>query len=766
MKPPRSEPPADLHAQEARLHTLSKRIDSVLRRHYARHAVLRLVTPPKFRREVGVRPRLWMPARWVGKAMVWMLILAAVLRYGPMIVGLFSDYRGAWLRYWLPDPHWAWLPAAAVGLLLFERLLWPRMALATHRFRLMRLEREDDGTAEFPDLYRVAKLDGGIAGFGWQHWRALSGVRAGDIVIAISDRHDRGLALIPLRTRGRLTMVGWDRDVVMYEALPPLSERVRALAHDFDQACDLCARIAEQVERSQALRSGNIVEPPPVDPAAAWAPVILAEPVKQRLQALAAHFDRGSRAAARGLLLYGPPGTGKTLIARTFAESMRCAFFPLSLPDLKSGYVGQSGENVRALWRKALATPRAVIFVDECDSVFGRRGGTRTDSFVEDIVAAFLAEWDGFQSHSHVWVVGATNRRDLIDAAILSRFEEQLEIGLPEAPQRLEILRGALRTLDVDAGLPDTAGTLTDGMSGRELSTLAKRLAREVDGGGRGAPSSAAQATVAAIDAATLERHTREMRRQGGTATAADARWDSLVLPAQTLTDLQTTAGLLQHAETFRARGIGVPRGLLLYGPPGTGKTQIARTLANETGLRFIAATTADIKQGFVGQSGQQVRELFARARESAPSLLFIDEIDVLASARGGAGDAFQTEILGQLLQEMDGAQAQTQPVFVLAATNRIDQLDPALLSRLPKQIEIPLPDQTAAARILAVLLRGKPVEFDVDTVCARLASGAEGRSGRDLRHWVENAEHRAVARAIREGDPASVRLREEDFAG
>ena len=758
MKPSFSPPPADLHAQERELHALAKRIDPVLRRHYARHAVLRLITPPKFRREIGVRPRLWLPARWVGKAIVWMLILGAVLRYGPMIVGLFSEYRGAWLRYWLPDPHWAWLPAAVAGLLLFERLLWPRIALATHRFRLMRLEREDDGGSEFPDLYRVAKLDGGIAGFGWQHWRALSGVRAGDIVIAISDRHDRGLALIPLRTRGRLTIVGWDRDVVMHDALPPLPERVRALAHDFDQACDLCARIAEQVERSSALRSGNIVEPPPVDPRAAWAPVILAEPVKQRLQALAAHFDRGSRAAARGLLLYGPPGTGKTLIARTFAESMRCAFFPLSLPDLKSGYVGQSGENVRALWRKALATPRAVIFVDECDSVFGRRGGTQTDSFVEDIVAAFLAEWDGFQTHSHVWVVGATNRRDQIDAAILSRFEEQLEIGLPDAPQRLEILRNALHKFDVAATLPDSAGTLTDGMSGRELSTLAKRLAREVDGGGR-----TAQAPVA-IDATTLERHTREMRRQGGTATAADARWDSLVLAAETLTDLQTTAGLLQHAETFRARGIGVPRGLLLYGPPGTGKTQIARTLANETGLRFIAATTADIKQGFVGQSGQKVRELFARARESAPSLLFIDEIDILASARGGAGDSFQTEILGQLLQEMDGAQAQTQPVFVLAATNRIDQLDPALLSRLPKQIEIPLPDRDAAARILAVLLRGKPVDFDVERTCAQLAERATGRSGRDLRSWVESAEHRAVARAILEGDPASVRLRVEDF--
>jgi len=749
----------DLHDQERRLHALAKRIDPVLRRHYARHAVLRLVTPPKFQREVGVRPRLWMSARWVGKALVWLLVLGAALHYGPTLVGLFSDYRGAWLRYWLPDPHWAWLPAAAAGLLLFERLPWPRIALSTHRFRLMRLEREDAGVAEFPDLYRVAKLDGGIAGFGWQHWRALSGVRAGDIVVAISDRRDRGLALIPLRTRGRLTMVGWDRDVVMYDALPPLPEAVRALAQEFDQACELCARIAEPLERSSALRSGNIVEPPPVDPAAAWAPVILAEPVKRRLQALAAHFDRGSRAAARGLLLYGPPGTGKTLIARTFAESMRCAFFPLSLPDLKSGYVGQSGENVRALWRKALATPRAVIFVDECDSVFGRRGGAQTDSFVEDIVAAFLAEWDGFQTHSHVWVVGATNRRDQIDAAIVSRFEEQLEIGLPDAPQRTEILRRALQALDVTVALPDSAGALTDGMSGRELATLAKRLAREIDGG-PGSPS------PAMIDAAALERHTREMRRQGGTVTASDARWDSLVLPADTLTDLQTTAGLLQHAETFRARGIGVPRGLLLYGPPGTGKTQIARTLANETGLRFIAATTADIKQGFVGQSGQKVRELFERARESAPSLLFIDEIDILASARGGAGDNFQTEILGQLLQEMDGVQAQTQPVFVLAATNRIDQLDPALLSRLPKQIEIPLPDREAAARILAVLLRGKPVEFDVESTCTRLAEDAAGRSGRDLRSWVESAEHRAVARAIREGDPASVRLRVEDFAG
>ena len=254
------------------------------------------------------------------------------------------------------------------------------------------------------------------------------------------------------------------------------------------------------------------------------------------------------------------------------------------------------------------------------------------------------------------------------------------------------------------------------------------------------------------------------MRRQGSTATEETARWDTLVLSDDTLRELKTTAGLLQHADAFRKRGISVPRGLLLYGPPGTGKTQIARTLANETGLRFIAASTADIKQGFVGQSGQKVRELFERARESAPSLLFIDEIDIVASARGGGNDSFQTEIIGQLLQEMDGAKSQTQAVFVLAATNRLDQLDAALLSRLPKRIEIPLPDRDGAQRILRILLDRKPVGFDLDEGCRGLAARADGRSGRDLRNWVESAEHRAVARAIEAGDPESIEIRIEDF--
>jgi SpoVK/Ycf46/Vps4 family AAA+-type ATPase len=734
----------DPRTVEADLQTLSRRIDRVLRRRYATLGMVRLLSPPRFMRERGRRVAMHAPTRWL-------LIASALLVLASAITTGFPQ--------WLPSA-WGALPAlapssaavAVLALLLFERLLYPRIALARYRFRLMRLER-NDGHGEFPFVYAVARTPDSASGFGWEAWKGAQNVAPGDLVISIADAHGRGRGLILLRTIGRLPALVWDRDLLQHDAFPALPADVRALAHDFDRACDRHAAHADRIERGRALRSGQ-VQPPAasaIDPAQAWRGVALAPALKQRLATLAAHFAEGRDTATRGLLLYGPPGTGKTRIARAFAESMGCAFYPLSLPDLKSGYVGQSGENVKALWRKALAEPRAVLFVDECESVFGRRGGANTDGFVEEIVTAFLAQWDGFERQSHVWVVGATNRRDLIDPALLSRFEDQVEIGLPDDAQRLEILATEFARLGIPPPLPARTVALTTGLSGRDLTSIAKRAARE-------------HGVRQALGDDALEALTAALRRQGSTATDAGARWDTLVLPEATLKDLRTTAGLLQHADAFRKRGIGVPRGLLLYGPPGTGKTQVARTLANETGLRFIAASTADIKQGYLGQSGQKVRELFERARDAAPSLLFIDEIDIIAATRGGQNDAILTEIVGQLLQEMDGIAAQTQPVFVLAATNRRDQVDPAVLSRLPKQIEVPLPDRNGVERLLAVLLDGKPLAFAVGDGARALAARGDGRSGRDLRSWVESAEHRAVARAIDAGDPDAVTIALADF--
>jgi SpoVK/Ycf46/Vps4 family AAA+-type ATPase len=732
---------------EADLRTLSQRIDAVLRRHYATLGMLRLLTPPRHLRERGRRVRMHAPSRWL-------LIASGLLA--------LASAATIWLSPLL-SPRWipsAWMPPelspitvgiVIAALVLFERLVYPRIVLRGHTFRLMRLERIDAG-GEFPCVYTVAPVPDTASGFGWEAWKRAQNLAPGDLVIAVSDAQNNGRGLILLRTEGRLPALMWDRNLLQQDAFPPLPQDVRLLAQHFDRACDRHAAHADRIERSRNLRSGQVEAPaPPVDPAKAWEGVALAPALKQRLATLAAHFVEGRATATHGLLLYGPPGTGKTRIARAFAECMGCTFYPLSLPDLKSGYVGQSGENVKALWRKAVAEPCAVIFVDECETVFGRRGGVGTDSSVEEIVTAFLAQWDGFEKQKHVWVIGATNRRDLIDPALLSRFEDQIEIGLPDDAQRLGILAEEFARLGIPPPLPPRTVALTVGLSGRDLVGLAKRAARE-------------HGTQHALGDEALEGLTKALRKQGSTTTDARASWDTLVLPEATLKELKTTAGLLQHADTFRKRGIGVPRGLLLYGPPGTGKTQVARTLANETGLRFIGASTADIKQGYLGQSGQKVRELFERAREAAPSLLFIDELDIIAATRGGQNDVILTEIVGQLLQEMDGIAAQTQPVFVLAATNRRDQIDPAVLSRLPKQIEIPLPDRDAVARLIAVLLDGKPLSFPVADGARTLAARVDGKSGRDLRSWVESAEHRAVARAIEAGDPDAVAIALADF--
>jgi hypothetical protein len=204
----------------------------------------------------------------------------------------------------------------------------------------------------------------------------------------------------------------------------------------------------------------------------------------------------------------------------------------------------------------------------------------------------------------------------------------------------------------------------------------------------------------------------------------------------------------------------------LIMGTSGSGKTQIARTLANESGLGFLAATTADIKANFLGQSGNRVKQLFERARANAPVILFLDELDIIAPARTGGNDALTDEIVGQLLQELDGIQSRDSEVFLLAATNHIDQIDPAVLSRFQERISIPLPDFEARERLLSVLLQKKRLAFDVAEGARTLAAMSEGKgmSGRDLESWVSRAERKALPRAIAAGGPQHFALMVEDF--
>ena len=528
-----------------------------------------------------------------------------------------------------------------------------------------------------------------------------------------------------------------------FSAIKPLLLQTQELLHAALKAKG-SRELKASMERQLAELSGR---------EKAWSRIYV--PTQQIIDLLknAELFEMSDPAAAEGLLLTGVPGTGKSLIARTLAETSGCSFHGASLADLKSSHIGGTAQNVRELWARARASQPAIIFLDECEGVFARRGGSETDIFAQDLVQTFLAEWDGVKGPSRVWVIGATNRGDLLDDAILSRFGWEMEIRLPNASARAALFRQEMAGLGYAGEIPSELADLTQGMSGRDLASLAKRVRVNTT------PRTPSREDFLK----TLETLRKRTQPHVGDA----ATWATLVLDTDTKSMLQTTCDLLRNAEAWHARGVSVQRGILLTGPPGTGKTQIAKTMAHESGLAFIAASTAEVKAKWVGHSGSQVKQLFERARANAPAIVFLDELDIIARRRdSGAVDQHQEEIVGQLLQELDGLKAQQGHVFLLAATNHPEGIDPALLSRLPQRIALPLPDTAACMKMLTLLLRDKSLAFPLQASCEILAAECATRnwSGRDLRSWIERAEHSAVQRALSSGGPDHFLLQMQDF--
>ena len=486
-----------------------------------------------------------------------------------------------------------------------------------------------------------------------------------------------------------------------------------------------------------------------------WGGIELAPDVKASLRKWVRMFDAGHPAAPRGLLLCGPPGTGKTLLARTVARASNSEFFPTSVSDLKADIVGGTGQLVRALWERARESGRAIIFVDECESVFGRRGGVQSDAFSQELVQEFLSQWDGMGDSRTIWVVGATNRRELIDEAMISRFGAELLIGAPTEEARRKILALELERCSVSLEIDDEMIGATAGLSGRDLRTISETVARE------------------AFDELTLEsRPSRAMflkavadiRKRGNASVSHRSTWESLVLRDDTKKQLRAVCEMMRRADEFQKLGIDLPTGILLVGPPGTGKTEIARTLANESKLAFVATKSTDFVGGYIGWSGKMTAEVFQRARASLPGILFIDELDAIAPARsGGDSTSFQREVVGSLLQELDGIHALPGALFVLAATNELEAIDPAIRSRFARVIEIPLPDHDQRLAIVKIRLAGKPLGFDLDAGAAEIAGFTDGASGRDLVKLVETAQQAAIVRMT---DDAStqITLLLEDF--
>ncbi|MFC4550977.1 MULTISPECIES: CDC48 family AAA ATPase [Halorussus] len=457
----------------------------------------------------------------------------------------------------------------------------------------------------------------------------------------------------------------------------------------------------------------------------------------------------------KGVLLYGPPGTGKTMIAKAVANEVDAHFITVSGPEIMSKYKGESEERVREVFERARENAPTIIFFDEIDAIAGERD---EDSDVENrVVAQLLSLMDGLESRGEVVVIGATNRVDAIDPALRrgGRFDREIEIGAPGEAGRREILdvhtRGMPLADDVDL---DRLAASTHGFVGADLHALATEgamaaLRRARDAGADDEELMNVEVTRADFETAMASVDPSAMREFVAEAPEIDySAVGNLEEAKRTLTE--AVEWPLAYRNLFEATRTEPPAGILLHGPPGTGKTLLARALAGESEVNFIHVDGPELLDRYVGESEKAVRELFERARQASPAIIFFDEIDAVAAERGsgqGGGAEVSERVVSQLLTEMDGL-ADNPNIVVLAATNRREALDRALLrpGRLEEHVEVPAPDEEGRRAILAVHAGDKPLGEDVDL--EELAADLEGYTGADLEAVVRDASMRAIREA------------------
>lgn len=470
-----------------------------------------------------------------------------------------------------------------------------------------------------------------------------------------------------------------------------------------------------------------------------------------------ARFAQVGAQIPRGILLYGPPGCGKTLIARALAGEAGAAFYSISGSDFVEMYVGVGAARVRDLFREAREHAPAIVFIDELDSVGYRRssgsGGPAAAAHgeQEQSLNQILAEMDGFSPTESIVVIGATNRPDVLDPALLrpGRFDRSVGLEHPGESERLEILELHARWRSVDAGVRLQAiATRAVGLTGADLANVVNEAALL-----------AGQARRTAITQADLEhglerileapeRQRRlSMRTQsvGRRATGREERvtFADVAGADDAIEELAEIKDYLTAPERFAELGALVPRGIMLSGPPGCGKTMLAKAVAGEANAAFITASGTDFVEIFVGQGAARVRDLFAQARSLAPAIVFIDEIDAVGGRRSstavGSGHRESEQTLNQILVELDGFEPRTS-VIVIGATNRVDMLDPALTraGRFDRNVMVTLPDRTGREAILRVHAGGRPLAAGVDL--AGLARITHGFSGAELANIVNEA--------------------------
>ncbi|WP_126665125.1 AAA family ATPase [Haloterrigena salifodinae] len=468
-----------------------------------------------------------------------------------------------------------------------------------------------------------------------------------------------------------------------------------------------------------------------------------------------------------GVLLYGPPGTGKTLIARAVANEVDANFETVSGPEIMSKYKGESEERLREVFERAEENAPTIIFFDEIDSIAGQRDD---DGDAENrIVGQLLTLMDGLDARGEVIVIGATNRVDTIDPALRrgGRFDREIQIGVPDADGRREILEVHTRGMPLaDDVSVDTLARRTHGFVGADLDSVVSEAAMAAI---RGRPTESDERATWNREPTVHKRHFDE-----ALASVEPSAMREYVAESPN-TDFADVGGLeeakqllresvewpLTYDRLFEETNTQPPSGVLLHGPPGTGKTLLARALAGETDVNFVRVDGPEIVDRYVGESEKAIREVFERARQSAPSIVFFDEIDAITSARG-EGNEVTERVVSQLLTELDGMR-ENPNLVVLAATNRKDQIDPALLrpGRLDTHVFVGEPDREAREKILAVHTRGKPLADDVDV--AELADELEGYTGADLEALVRTASMQAIREVAEQYDPEDANERADE---
>lgn len=465
----------------------------------------------------------------------------------------------------------------------------------------------------------------------------------------------------------------------------------------------------------------------------------------------------------KGILLYGPPGSGKTLIARAVANETGAFFFLINGPEIMSKLAGESENNLRKAFEEAEKNAPAIIFIDEIDSIAPKR--EKTQGEVERrIVSQLLTLMDGLKSRSHVIVMGATNRPNSIDPALrrFGRFDREIDIGVPDEVGRLEVLRIHTRNMKLDDDVDlESMSRDTHGYVGADLAALCTEAALQcirekmdvID-----LEDEAIDAEVLNSMAVSNDNFKTALGISNPSALretvveVPNVSWDDVGGLENVKRELQETVQYpVEHPEKFEKFGMAPSKGVLFYGPPGCGKTLLAKAIANECQANFISIKGPELLTMWFGESEANVREIFDKARQSAPCVLFFDELDSIAVQRGNsAGDAGGAgdRVLNQLLTEMDGMSSK-KTVFIIGATNRPDIIDPALLrpGRLDQLIYIPLPDDASRKQIFKANLRKSPVAPDVDLDL--LARVTNGFSGADITEICQRACKYAIRESI-----------------